>query len=210
MKDYDKTSSVEIISLKSNQVVDKNKSSFIETIKKKAMQSKLFNVKYVKVLLPLLLVLIMGVMLFDFDGTSTTKSQTLTSDDNISYTSGLKYIETIEKKLGEVLSTIAGAGKTQIMISIDSSPILTIASNNEEKTVTTSSGTTTTVLNEPITITTNGKTQPLVLGETLPEIKGVIVVSSGAKDVKVRMDIINAVRTVLGISSDKIDVFIGE
>lgn len=209
MKDYEKNNQAEVISVKENIIEKSDKNTLFDGLKKKILQSKIFNVKGVKILLPLLIILIMGVMLFSFDGTSSAKS-TIVTNENIGYTSSLEYIGTIEKKLSDVLSAISGAGKTQIMISIDSSPILNVATNNEEKTVTTSSGSTTTTTNEPIIITANGKSEPMVLGETLPEIKGVIVVSSGAKDVRVKLDIINAVRTVLGISSEKIDVFIGE
>ncbi len=209
MKDYEKNNQAEVISIKENIIEKSDKNTLFDGLKKKILQSKIFNVKGVKILLPLLIILIMGVMLFSFDGTSSAKS-TIVTNENIGYTSSLEYIGTIEKKLSDVLSAISGAGKTQIMISIDSSPILNVATNNEEKTVTTSSGYTTTTTNEPIIITANGKSEPMVLGETLPEIKGVIVVSSGAKDVRVKLDIINAVRTVLGISSEKIDVFIGE
>lgn len=209
MRDYEKPSQAEVVSVKENAIGKSNKHALFDGLKNKVLQSKLFNVKGVKILLPLLIILVMGVMLFNFDGTGSEKS-TIVAKDEIGFTSSLEYIGTIEKKLSEVLSAISGAGKTQIMISIDSSPILNVATNNEEKTVTTSSGSTTTTTSEPIIITANGKSQPLVLGETLPEIKGVIVVSSGASDVRVKLDIVNAVRTVLGISSEKIDVFIGE
>ena len=208
MKEYDDKDKVEVVSLKQNSVVETKKKSLIAEYKNKLLNGRIFNIKGAKILLPLLIILILGVMLFDFNGTSDVK-QTSNGDEDVGYTSSLKYIDAIERKLGDVLCAIQGVGKTQIMISIDSSPILTVATNNEEKTVSTSGGATTTSTSEPIIITSNGKSGPLVLGESLPEIKGVIVVSEGAKDIKVKLDIINAVRTVLGISSDKVDVFIG-
>lgn len=209
MKECDESKSIDIVSVKENKMSTSQKKSLYGTIKNKFFRTKLLNVKGVKVLIPLLAILILGVILFDFDSTASTRTSATTKENGINYTSSLEYIETIEKKLSKVLSAISGAGKTQLMISIDSSPIITVASNSEEKSVTTSSGTTTTTTTEPIIITTNGKSQPLILGEVLPEIKGVIVVSSGADDVRVKLDIINAVRTVLGISSEKIDVFRG-
>lgn len=208
MKDFEDKNRAEIVAYKENNIISSKRESLYEGIKKKIANVKIFNVKGIKILLPLLLILIVGVMLFNFNGTSNVEMSAEAKDET-GYTSSLEYIDSIEDKLSKILSTIDGAGKTQIMISVDSSPVLTVATNNEEKTITTSSGTTTTTTSEPIIISTNGKSGPLVLGESLPEIKGVIVVSAGAKDVKVKVDIINAVRTVLGISSEKINVFMG-
>jgi stage III sporulation protein AG len=111
--------------------------------------------------------------------------------------------------LNKVISNIKGAGTINVMISIDSSPELSIAETTEGKTTTTSTGSVTTTTTEPIIVKVNGEESPLVLKETLPEIKGVIVVSSGASDVKIKLDIITAVTTALGIDSNKVEVFVG-
>ena len=49
----------------------------------------------------------------------------------------------------------------------------------------------------------------LILTENLPTVKGVIVVSSGANDIGIKLDILNAVSTLLDISTDKISVLKG-
>ena len=126
------------------------------------------------------------------------------------YTTSLDYVDRIEEKLEVLLSNIKGAGKTEVMISIDSSPQLVIAENVEEKSVTTSSGTTVTVVTSPILVTEKGESNPLVLQETLPEIKGVLIVSQGAKDIQVKLNIISAVTTLLGIDCNSVQVFAGK
>ncbi len=40
-----------------------------------------------------------------------------------------------------------------------------------------------------------------------PEIKGVIVIAEGARDVRVKLDLIRAVQTALGISPQQVEVF---
>lgn len=168
--------------------------------------SKITNLK--PLILILVLMVVAVVILNMASGTkNSSKSTSSTSVSN--FTTSFEYIQQIEKKLADVVGGIKGAGKTKVMISISSSPILEVAYDIEEKTVTTSSGSTTTKNSEPIIVNKNGENKPLVLKETLPEITGVIVVSEGAKDVKVKMDIVLAVATALGIGSNIVEVFAG-
>lgn len=181
-----------------------------DTKNKKKSLFKGFNLKKLgglKSLIMILILLVVAVVMYNFSGFSSTTS---TSDGAIGYTTSLEYIDKIEAKLKGVVGGIKGAGKVEVMVSISSSPELLIAENKEEKTVTTSSGTTTVVTSTPIIVDSNGEDSPLVLKETLPSINGVIVVSSGASDVRVKLDIITAVSTVLGISPNIIEVFVGE
>ena len=180
------------------------------TAEKKSL-FKGFNLKKIGGLKPLLMILILlvvAVILYNVSGFSTTSEETETN--KIGYTTSMQYIKEIEAKLNEVIGNIKGAGKVNVMLSISSSPELEIAENTEEKTVTTSSGTTTTKTYETIIIESNGEKTPLILKETLPTINGVIVVSSGASDIQVRLNILTAVSTALGINPNKIEVFVGE
>lgn len=52
----------------------------------------------------------------------------------------------------------------------------------------------------------NGSSQPVISMEDRPEIGGVLVISEGARDPKVREGIHNAVQTLLNIPSDRITV----
>ncbi len=167
--------------------------------------SKLSSLKPLLLLLVLLVVVMIMFNVFSSSGSKTTS----TKQNKGNYTTSLEYIAEIENKLKSVVGQIKGAGKTRVMISISSSPQLEIASNVEEKTVTTSAGTTTTVSTEPIIIKGDSGNGPLILKETLPIINGVIVVSEGAKDVKVKLDILMAVSTALGINSNIVEVFAG-
>jgi len=173
---------------------------------------KKFNLGFkkggLKPLILILILLVVAVLLYNFSGFGS--SETLSSDSGaINYTTGLEYIKELEMKLNDVVGNIKGAGNVKVMISISSSPELKVAENVEEKVVSTSSGTTTVTTTEPIIVETNGEDSPLILKETLPTINGVIVVSSGASDVKVKLDIITAVSTALGIKSNIVEVFVG-
>lgn len=200
----------EVVGVSKNNISnDKQKTSILTKFNNLLKDNKIFKIKGGKIVVPLILLCVVVIMYLNFTSTTIKTSNTSDGGGSVNFTSGLDYINQIEEKLESVLGSIKNAGKTSVMISVDSSPKLTIATNIEEKSVTTSSGTTVTTVTEPIIITKNGESNPLVLMETLPEIKGVIVVSAGASDVKVKLDIITAVKALLNIPSSSIEVFTG-
>ncbi len=203
----------EVTGVKRNVIETSKKESFLTKINNALKNSKLKGIKGGRVVIPLiLLAMIMLIYVNLQSGSKTITSSSSKSEsgtDTVSFTSALDYIQQIEIKLSSVLSSIKNAGETKVMISISGSPELEIAENVEEKKVTTTNGTTVTVVTEPILVEINGKKSPVVLKETLPEINGVIVVSSGASDPKVKLDIITAVKALLGVPSSSIEVFAG-
>ena len=67
-----------------------------------------------------------------------------------------------------------------------------------ERTVTTST--------ENKTMITGGSSDPIVIKTTEPKIKGVIVVSSGASDMKVKETLYNAVQTALQVEGHQVQI----
>ena len=185
--------------------VNSNEKDDLQVEKRKIFDFK--KLGKLKTLIIIFVLLVVALILYNFSGFDAISTNNDSKD--IGYTTSLEYIKEIESKLKDVVGGIKGAGNVKVMISINSSPELKVAENIEEKTITTSSGTTTTIITEPIIVDKSGEDSPLILKETLPSINGVIVVSSGANDVKVKLDIINAVSTVLGIDLNKIEVFAG-
>ena len=86
---------------------------------------------------------------------------------------------------------------------------LNFASDTDTKTSTTTNGTTTTTSSSPIILNGNNSSNALILTEELPNVKGVIVVASGAGRVDIKLDILNAVSTLLDISTEKISILKG-
>lgn len=119
------------------------------------------------------------------------------------------YVQSIEARLGKVLSNVKGAGKVNVMVTVESGSEIIIATSTEEK-VTTSSGSSnsnqsSTVVEKPIII----GDEPVVLIEKLPKIKGVIVVAQGAGNVQVRLELLKAVQAVLEVDASNVEVFVG-
>jgi len=119
----------------------------------------------------------------------------------------------LEEKLEKALSSIRGAGAVRVLITYESSAELVPAMNTETQTneetgsddgSTTSSQTT---RSEMATVQNDGDSEAVVLRENEPMVRGVVVVAQGASDVAVRMQLAQAVCTVLDIEQSKVEVF---
>ncbi len=178
------------------------------------MLAKLKKVKHIEVYAVILLavvVLAIWLMPMGENNTATTSS----GESELITTS--QYAEMLESKLINVLSAISGAGEVNCMITLDGEVERVLAYSNDEQTSstenTTSSGSTnstesSTINKEPILINVNGSSQPLVLYQIMPDIKGVVIVASGADDVRVKLDILKAVQALLNVSSAQIEIFV--
>ena len=120
-----------------------------------------------------------------------------------------------EERLKNVLSCIRGAGEVEVMITYDTgAQIIPAMSTDTQTGITQSSGTGTESVTEnrtessrPATVSQTGGNEAIVLTEKQPVVRGVIVIAEGAADITVRMNLQNAVRTVLGVDLSCIDVF---
>lgn len=194
-----------------NQIVSLD-SEVDKPLEKKKNQfdfTKIFTKRNLKIFL-LLIIAVFGLIIYFGMTSSETESRVVKDVSNNSYRTTMQYCAELEAKLQSVLSNIRGAGEVDVMITVDGSPELIYASDVDEKVSSNSSGTTTSsTSSSPIIINVGGNSNALILTESLPQVKGVIIVSSGAGNVSVKLDILNAVSTLLDISTDKISVLKG-
>lgn len=121
--------------------------------------------------------------------------------------------EDLESKLTQILSKINGAGDVDVMITFQSSEEIVPAYNSNTTTETTkeqdSSGgeRTTTSSTQNKTMITSNSNEPVILKTSEAEIKGVIVVASGANDPKVKELLYDAVKTSLQISGHQVEIY---
>ena len=175
---------------------------------------KLKKIKHIEIYT----VILLGLFLLGFwllPGDSVTTSSTTVGSQG--QTSTAQYATTLENRLNSVLSSILGAGSVQCMITLDGEVERVLAYSDDQKNSsssnTSSSGTTntsetSTSSKEPILVSVNGKSEPLVLYEIMPDVKGVVVVASGAGDVRVRLDILKAIQALLNVESSQIEIFV--
>ncbi len=189
----------------------KENSSILSNVKK--YFSKLSSIGKVKMLLLIAVLAVVVILSTNFVDSSTT--QTIVSEkssDKTSsyYVSSIDYCKEIEEKLENVLSNLNGLGNVEVMITLDSSLELVFAESIEEKTnsslQTGSTGSYIVEVSSPIIIETSSGDEPLVVKEILPKIKGVLIVCSEMQNVASKLNIIQAVQSLLGINVSNIQV----
>lgn len=122
-------------------------------------------------------------------------------------------IETdIEKRLSEIFSQIEGAGNTKVMITLSSTSEKVIAKDTRQEKSTengeNSSSEKTVFEENTVSIENNeGKNQPFVISESMPQIQGAVIVSEGADNAYVKSAITEATEALLNLPSHKIAVF---
>ena len=165
--------------------------------------------KNIKIILLVIVGLISVILLFGF-GSGKSKSTSSNVVTTSSYINTMDYCKIIENKLIDVLSKVDGAGTVSVMVTVDGSPELIYANEQDKTSSTNSSGSTTSsTYSSPIIIDANGSSSALVMTEVLPAVKGVIVVSSGAGKVETRLNLLKAVSTLLDISTEQVTVLKG-
>lgn len=105
------------------------------------------------------------------------------------------YVSILEEKLETCLKKVNGAGKVSVIISVASGKEQVVAT--ERKTDNFGN-----VTESPIMV--GGK--PFVVKESYPEIVGVVIVSDGAKNLNVKMSLLNAAQVFLSIDESKIKI----
>ena len=163
--------------------------------------------------------------------TQSTENETEAQNNNNSYfnsseydgtgnygenlSEGQFYIARMEEKLEEVLSQLEGAGKVEVLITLETSEekivekdVPVVRSNTEE---TDSAGGTRTINNvdmgeSTVFSNTGNNSQPYVIKTVSPRIEGVVVLAEGAGNGNVSINISEAVQVLFGIEAHKIKV----
>ncbi len=178
---------------------------------------KLKKIKHIEfIVVGVLAAIIIFIVFADFN-----KPQTKTTSSEISLnksSSTFEYASQLENRIEGTLSKISGAGNVKVLLTFNGVKELVLAKQTDEKTSKTTNsaanGTqnsteTSTVSTEPVLVNENGSTNPIVLMEILPEIKGVIVVAQGADNIRVKLDLLKAIQALLKVDSSQVEIFAG-
>ena len=135
--------------------------------------------KHIGLIVVVIFVLILLLILFGNFNFNTSKMEML---ETSTYSTYYQYAETLENKLKNVLGKIKGVGNIEVMVSLDNNSINVSNSNtsSDEQSV-----------------------------EILPNISGVVIVSSGASDINVKLKLLTATQTLLDIAQNKIQIYVG-
>jgi stage III sporulation protein AG len=185
------------------QAVKGKAGNLISSFKKLDTKKK---IQYVAILL--LVVIILTIYFSSFKGNAT-------KDTPAEPTKETMQAEDLESKLEGILSSIEGAGRVVVCITYESTPeIVPAISENKQISSTTNAGedgtstiNTESTQSDVVTLNGNSGGSALVLRENSPKVMGVIVVAEGADDIGVRLNLLEAVETVLNVSPDRVDVY---
>lgn len=164
----------------------------------------------------LIILIITVVLLFLTKNLSKPQSNiesSVLNEDKIEYNNEVNdYSDLLERKLSSILSKIENAGKVNVMITLEDSKEKIPAMNSNKKSETTrevdsEGGTRDSNREDESKEFINISNDIVILKEKNPNIKGVIVVAEGADDPLVLENMYTAVRTVLGISANRVQVY---
>ncbi|HLR34348.1 MAG TPA: sporulation stage III protein AG [Tissierellales bacterium] len=175
--------------------------------------SKKFMRSLLIVLLVGALLLIISSILFDNKDKKDPFIKNNLPDDDLEFKTE-DYAEMLEKKLEYILGQISNVGEVNVMITLEDTaekvPATNTTKNQETSNEEDSQGGSREVLREDSTsqvVTKGGEGTLIVLKEIKPEVKGVIVVADGAEDLQVQEKLYHAVKTVLDIPGNKVEIY---
>ncbi len=170
----------------------------------RVLYERIKKVKHIEIYLAVGLALIVAIIYFSCLKPSSSKTTESNKIDNVNtnFSTSSEYIGYIENKLENVITKVKGAGNVEVVVTLEKGFEYIYAT--EEETRTTSNGTTITTSS---IVMVNG--QPVIKEEIYPVIKGIVVISSGAKDVSVRMNILSIIQTVIDLDNSKINIYAG-
>ncbi len=148
------------------------------------------------------LVGIMGIALLIISEILPSQEPEALESEPTQDTSYTEYAQNIEEKLQNIISSIQGAGKTQVMVTLDCSDENVYATQSKRVDGENSSS----YENSIIIVENDGEENGVLLKVIEPEIRGVAIVCDGGNSPQVKQSIIDTVTAVLGISSARVNI----
>ncbi|WP_077367688.1 sporulation stage III protein AG [Anaerosalibacter sp. Marseille-P3206] len=186
--------------------------------KLKELSKKITDKKYINNLLIIFIVGIIILIATSIFNDNVSEKETNKRENKNEKSSTINFTEDygqlLERRLENILSEIKGAGKVKVMITLEETSEKVPATNsnqsNEKTSEKDSQGGVRDINREDsnVEIATKGSDGSLiVLKEIEPNVKGVIVVAEGAFDMEVKEKLYQAVKTVLGVSGNRVEVY---
>lgn len=166
------------------------------------------------------IILALGVIIFTFANKNITESEVdniQPSIDTVNTSKTISYEERLETRLEDTLSNMAGVGKMDILLTIESSKEIELNKDVpssesimlEEDSSGGSRNSTDKSQSEKTVLTNNpdGSSEPIVLKETMPTVQGVVILAENGDDPIVKEMLTNAAVVLLDIPAHKVQVY---
>lgn len=131
----------------------------------------------------LFLFLACGVLLMLFPASTNT-------DSSVQDTAQSYSIESEEKRLEDILSSIDGVERCKVLLSVQNGAESILAEDN----------------GETVVLSNSGQQSTVTVQTRYPVFQGAIIVSGGCDDASVRFDILSSVMAYTGLGTDRISI----
>lgn len=155
--------------------------------KKFSLWERMKNKKFLEY--GLIFILVLAVFVFVLATFSDSSDKTVSAEDSVG-----QYVERLEAKLSSVLSAVEGAGKVDVIISVEEGMETVYAYETVTK------GETTT--QTPVLV--GGK--PVIVKEIYPPVTGVLIVAQGAGSISVMRKLQQATISLLNVDIQQIEI----
>lgn len=170
----------------------------MKTDKLKKVMEPLLKNKYVLILLAV------GLILLLF--TSGNDKKTVETNIATGLTETGFSVDELENRLADALSSIQGAGKVQVVLTVKSSTEQVVAEDRDSSERITADGSDTENSVKTVLIDSGSSESPVTLKYIYPEFQGALIIAQGADDASVRLALTEAVSSLTDIGSDRITV----
>lgn len=99
-------------------------------------------------------------------------------------------VEQEERRLGDILSSIRGAGQCRVLLSVQAGVETVLAKDHDETLV----------------LSKGAGQSTVTVQQRNPTVQGAVILSAGCEDAHVRYDLLSAVMAYTGLSADKITI----
>lgn len=124
------------------------------------------------------------------------------------------YVSSIESRLEEILKKIKGVGDVNVMITFEDTaekvPVFNTTQTIERTDEKDAQGGTREITREDLSqqiAYESGSSSLMIAKETNPRVRGVIVVAEGAENIEIKEKLYSAVKTVLGVTGNRVEVY---
>ena len=174
-----------------------DKNTFLNFLRK---DSKKLKADLIAVLATGVVLIIIGNTFFGPTGSSTEKITT-TQNTEVSKSDAS---EELERRLMEVFSSIEGAGKVKVMVTLKAGNEIIVA--QEERIKESNDGVD--MENKVVVLSQgNGVERPLILKEMYSEVEGIIIVAEGGDDIFVKNALSKGAQALLNVPAHKVEIF---
>ena len=143
-----------------------------------------------------------GILFISLSELVPPDSEEIEISENDYFKNSREYEEFLEKRIEDEISKIYGAGETSVMLTLDSSEEFSYAQNSTEEIFENESAR----KSEIITVENGSSETPVIVKTTEAKIRGILVICKGGDDPFVSEKIIESLRALLDVPSNRISV----